>query len=98
MRDLTRRAEAVIDHILAMRKHAKEIRAYCTDDCIECPLRGFCDWDGNIDYMDEGLESIERIADFINKADKKDAEEEDRQFKDATGYDPMEWDMLSRKE
>ena len=92
MTELTARAEELISHVLKMREHAEAIKAYCTHDCHNCPIGEWCDWDGNVDYIDSNLESIEVMADFINKADKKDAEESDRQFKEATGYDPWEWD------
>lgn len=87
MVELTRRAETLIEHVQAIRTHMQAITEYCTEECKKCPLRGFCDWYGGIDCMDEGATSIERMADYINYYDKVTERREIKQFEDATGVD-----------
>jgi len=88
----TREAERLITHIEAIREHAKEVTQYCTGECAECPVRGFCDWDGNIDFLDDGMESIERLVDYLFYYDKierrKEKEEQESEY-DA-------WDAANR--
>ncbi len=88
MVELTRRAEEMIEHVQAIRTHMQAITEYCTEECKACPLRGFCDWYGGMDYADEGMVSIERMADYLNYYDKVTERNELKQFEDATGVDP----------
>lgn len=74
--EITEIAEYLIDHVTEMKKHAEAVMAYCTEECSECPIRGFCDWDKHIDSYDEGLTSIERMADFVEYARKYDEKQE----------------------
>lgn len=88
MLELTRRAEELITHVEAMRSHAEAIRAYCTDWCEKCPLKKICNWDGDIEYMNPEAVNVERIADYINFADKFDARKE---LEEATENDEWIW-------
>lgn len=80
LEQLTREAEALISIVHKMRELQGEYMKYCTDECEKCPIRGFCDWDHNIDFNDEGLESIERTADFIDMAYRYDQKEWEDSF------------------
>lgn len=84
---LTARAENLIEHVQAIKANMQAVLDYCTEECEKCPLRGFCDWYGGIDYMDEGMESIERMADYLDYYDRVTERREIEQFEDATGVD-----------
>ena len=93
---LASRAEYLVSKVKEMKQAQKEIMTYCTGECHTCPIEKMCDWDYNLDLTSFGIEETKLWADFIEKADKHDEEENARQFKEATGYDPMEWNMLTR--
>lgn len=95
---LSDRADYLVEKVKAMKEAQKEIMCYCTDDCNNCPIVTMCDWDRNLDFTDERIEDHDMWADFISKADRYDERESEKQFKEATGYDSMAWDILSRKE
>lgn len=73
--ELTAKAEHVIECFQIMRKLNEEVLAYCTDDCINCPIKSMCDYDRVIDFTDDRLDSIELIADYIDYAYKIDGRE-----------------------
>lgn len=97
METLTGTAEELLEHIEEMRKHAKIIMTFCTENCHDCPLKGPCDWDQNIDYMDKEL-TIEKLADFIDYAEAYDKAVEEKEQREEwwshasnfAGIDP-EW-------
>lgn len=84
---LTARAENLIAHVQAIKANMQAVLDYCTEECDKCPLRGYCDRDGWLDYMDDGLESIERMADYLDYYDRVTERREIEQFEDATGVD-----------
>ena len=93
---LASRAEYLVSKVKEMKQAQDEIMAYCTGECHTCPIEKMCDWDCQLDLTHNGIEEPKLWAKFIRMADEHDEEENDRQFKEATGYDPFEWDMLTR--
>lgn len=88
----TAEAEKLLAHIEAIKKHASFILDYCTNECENCPIRGFCDWDGNLDFSDEGMQSMERLVDYLEYHDKVQ-EKREREEADAE-YDA--WEAANR--
>ena len=78
-------------------KATKKIMAYCTEDCTNCPILKNCEFLGLRDFDGSYANDVTPWEAYVRKAERHDEKEEAKAFKDATGYEPMEWDMLSRR-
>ena len=86
----------LVEKVQAMKKLQDEIMEYCTSECARCPIEKMCDWEKQIDLLHKEAEKPEVWKRFVQFAHEHDEKEKEKQFKDATGYDPMAWDMLTR--
>ena len=89
-------ADYIVSKIQEMKKAQAEVMAYCTGECHTCPIEKICDWDYHIDISDMRAEDKEMWERFVGKAQMHDEKQEAKAFKDATSFEPMEWDMLTR--
>ena len=106
MESNTKEAEILIAHVEAIREHSKAIIKYCTEECTGCPMRGFCNWDRDIDYEDEGATSIDRMVDYLeyyDRIERRTEAENQRRLDEAwdkankfAGIDPT-WALLPSK-
>lgn len=68
MVSLDERVDKVIEAVCKIREIFKEITAYCTNDCMDCPLSGCCGFDQDIDIFDDYMTDRDRIQDYVYKA------------------------------
>lgn len=78
--------------IKTMQEQNDYIKSFCTNECEECPLKDMCDWEGNIEFLNEGItDSV--LEKFVEYQEKVEYENERKTFKEVTGIDPAWYDF-----
>lgn len=79
--------KALQEAIEAMKKAGEVFKEYCTNECENCPLSEFCDWQGAIAYTDDDL-TEEVLDQFVEFHDAWETAKDQQTFKEVTGIDP----------
>lgn len=84
--------KALEDAVGAVKNATDTFMEYCTDVCRGCPIRNACDWDGNIDFLDEDLthDTLEKYVEYFKEIEEK---QERSTFYETTGVDPAWYDF-----
>lgn len=84
--------EALREAIKTMQTQNEVIKEYCTNECEDCPLKDMCDWEGNIEFLNEGI-TDELLEQYVDFHDEWEYRNERKTFKEVTGIDPAWYDF-----